>query len=62
MSDLSPIVEMKAVNYMKWVMNEYSGALEYKAVRYEIQIRRESWPKNHWEALQIEEVELKEDE
>lgn len=60
--DLPPIVEMKAVNYMAWVMNEYSGTLEYKAVKYELQFRRQGWSKNHWEALQVEEVEIKEDE
>jgi hypothetical protein len=60
--DLPPIVEIKAVNFMKWVMNEYTGTLEYRAVRHELQIRREGWSKNHWEALQVEEVEIKEDE
>lgn len=60
--DLPPIVELKAVNYMAWVMNEYSGTLEHRAVKYEIQFRRQGWSKNHWEALQVEEVEIKEDE
>ena len=60
MIDDPPIIDMKAVNFMKWVMNEESGKLEYKAVRYEIQYRRLGWSANHWEALPVEEVEIDE--
>ncbi len=60
--DEAPIIDIKAVNIMKWVMNEYSGTLEKKAVNYEIQIRRQGWGKNHWQALPVEEIDGDKDE
>lgn len=59
MTDEAPIVDLKAVNIMAWVMNEESGTLVHKAVKYELRYRRQGWHPNHWEALQVEEEELK---
>ena len=58
MSHEEPIVDIKAVNIKGWVMSE-SGVLKNVVIRHVLKYRRKGWSENHWESVNVEEEDEK---